>query len=109
MKRSMRPHTRLISFRAVWLLLLAAWLLVHAVAVPAQQPVSIYRDRYGVPSVAADRLQDAMYGLGYAMAQDNAEQMARNFKQARGRRAEVDGPSALLTDTFLRSLGFEER
>jgi acyl-homoserine lactone acylase PvdQ len=50
-----------------------------------------------------------MFGLGYAMAQDNAEQMARNFKQARGRRAEVDGQTALITDTFLRGLGIEER
>ena len=44
-----------------------------------------------------------------AKAQDNAEQMARNFKQARGRRAEVDGQSNLLSDMFLRALGFEER
>ncbi len=73
------------------------------------QHVTIYRDRFGVPSIVADRLPDAMFGLGYAMAQDDAEQMAHNFRQARGRRAEIDGPSQILPDTFVRALGFEER
>lgn len=93
---------------------LAAGLAALVFSVPscatraAVRSVEIFRDRYGVPTVAAERLPDALYGLGYAMAQDNAVQMARNFKQARGRVAEVDGRSALLTDGFLRSLGIEE-
>jgi acyl-homoserine lactone acylase PvdQ len=70
--------------------------------------VTLYRDRFGVPSVAASSLPDALYGLGYAMAQDSAVQMARNYKQARGRLAEVDGRSQLLADGFLRSLGLEQ-
>jgi acyl-homoserine lactone acylase PvdQ len=70
--------------------------------------ITIYRDSYGIPSIVADRLPDALYGLGYAMAQDNAERMARNYKQARGRSAEVDGKSQLLADGFLRALGIEE-
>src|ERR1700722_7910972 len=74
---------------------------------PTIAQVSIYRDHYGTPSVAADKLSDAVYGLGYAMAHDNAESMARNYKQARGRLAEVDGKSQLLTDGFLQSLGLE--
>lgn len=74
----------------------------------ASAEITLYRDRFGVPSIAADRLPDAIYGLGYAMASDNAEQMARNYKQARGRIAEIDGRSALLTDGFLRALGIEE-
>lgn len=73
-----------------------------------KRSVELYRDKFGVPTIAANRLPDALYGLGYAMAQDNAVQMARNFKQARGRVAEVDGKSALLTDGFIRSLGIEE-
>ena len=85
----------------------AAMLLLAPMA--RAQNVTIYRDRFGVPSIVADRLPDAMFGLGYAMAQDNAEQMARNFKQARGRRGEVDGASQLLTDSFLRALGIEDR
>jgi acyl-homoserine-lactone acylase len=87
-------------------------LLVAAVFLAAYHPceaqITIYRDSYGVPSIVADRLSDAVYGLGYAMAQDNAERMARNFKQACGRSAEVDGKSQLLADGFLRALGIEE-
>jgi acyl-homoserine lactone acylase PvdQ len=70
--------------------------------------IILYRDRYGVPSIEAANLADAVYGLGYAMAQDNAEQMARNFKQARGRLAEVDGKGQLTIDGFIRALGIEE-
>ena len=69
--------------------------------------VTVYRDPFGLPSVAASKLPDAIYGLGYAMARDNAESMARNYKQARGRLAEVDGKGQLFTDGFLRSLGIE--
>src|SRR2546430_2467439 len=70
--------------------------------------VTIYRDSFGTPSIAASKLEDAEFGLGYATAMDNAERMARNFKQARGRVAEVDGRSALLTDGFIRALGIED-
>lgn len=70
--------------------------------------VTVRRDKYGVPTITAKTATDALYGLGYAMAQDNAERMALNFKQARGRMAEVEGKSQLLADGFLRSLGIEE-
>lgn len=69
--------------------------------------VTIYRDGFGTPSIAADKLADAMYGLGYAMAHDNAVAVARNYKQARGRLAEVDGKNQLLTDGFIQSLGMQ--
>ncbi|HEV2471880.1 MAG TPA: penicillin acylase family protein, partial [Chthonomonadales bacterium] len=77
-------------------------------ASPQAGHITIYRDSYGVPSISAARLDDALYGLGYVMAQDDAVQMARNYKQARGRLAEVDGYNALLVDGFLRSLGIEQ-
>lgn len=70
--------------------------------------VTIYRDSFGLPSVSGAALPDAIYGLGYAMARDNAVAMARNYKQARGRLSEVDGKSQLFTDGFLQSLGLEE-
>src|SRR5258706_15399835 len=76
---------------------------------PCTAQITIYRDKYGVPSIHADQLGDALYGLGYVMVQDNADRMARNYKQARGRMAEVDGKGELLKDGFIRSLGIEER
>ena len=73
-------------------------LLFLGVAKLFRAQVTVYRDSYGLPSVASNKLVDAIYGLGYAMALDNAESMARNYKQARGRLAEVDGKSKLLQD-----------
>ncbi len=88
------------------LMSLAAMAVLSAQPLSAQ--VTIYRDKYGIPSIQSAKLADAVYGLGYVMALDNAERMALNFKQARGRMAEVEGRNALLADGFLRSLGFEE-
>src|SRR5579862_424557 len=79
-----------------WVSVTTIVLLAGAIASSSAQ-VTVYRDSYGTPSVAADKLSDAVYGLGYAMAHDNAESMARNYKQARGRLAEVDGKTQLLT------------
>src|SRR5207248_840086 len=91
--------------RRIVFLFLALFLII---AVPGSAQITIYRDRFGVPSIAAKSLPDALYGLGYTMAQDNAERMARNYKQARGRLAEVEGKGQLITDGFLRALGIEE-
>lgn len=90
-----------------WLVLLLAFTFCLGAGNALAQEVTLYRDRYGVPSLVAKRLPDAIYGLGYAMAQDNAERMALNFKQARGRLAEVEGPGQLIQDAFLQSLGIE--
>ncbi len=94
--------------RILWLLTALIALPISCSARAARPAAELYRDKWGVPTVVAKALPDAAYGLGYAMAQDNAIQMARNYKQARGRVAEVDGRSALLTDGFIRSLGIEE-
>src|SRR6266550_3051917 len=82
--------------------------LLAAIIAPSTAQITVYRDQYGIPSIQAPKMSDAAYALGYAMTQDDAVQMARNYKQARGRMAEVDGRSALLTDAFLRGIGFEE-
>ena len=74
----------------------------------ADGPSTIYRDKFGIPTIVSDHLVDAAYGLGYACATDNAERMALNYKQARGRLAEVEGKGQLLSDGFIRSLGIEE-
>lgn len=85
-----------------------AMLLAATFAAPAHAAsVTIYRDRWGIPSIVAGSLPDAMYALGYTMAADDAVQMERNFKTARGRMAELDGQGALLEDGFIRGLGIE--
>lgn len=88
----------------LWIAVCFAMLSAAAVA----GEITICRDRWGVPSILADNEPDALYGLGYAMAQDNAVMMARTYKLARGRLAEVDGRGALATDLLLRAIGFEQ-
>src|SRR5665213_2434481 len=91
--------------------MMTAWLiLAMAGKTPAHaSDIAIYEDSYGVPSIVADNLIQASYGLGYVEAKDHAERMALNYKLARGRSAEVSGRAALLQDGFIRELGFEDR
>ncbi|MBP7066598.1 penicillin acylase family protein [Ferrovibrio sp.] len=72
---------------------------------PLQQSVRIIRDRHAIPHVLAESRVDAMFGLGFAHAQDRLWQMEVNRRIPAGRLAEIFGPRALDTDKFLRSLG----
>src|ERR1044071_8285539 len=83
-------------------------LMAAALIQAARADITIYRDSFGTPSIVASKLEDAEFGLGYATAADNAERMALNYKQARGRLAEVQGRGQLLTDGFIRALGIED-
>jgi penicillin G amidase len=53
--------------------------------------VEIVRDRWGVPNVFAETDEGAMYGLGYACAQDRGLQMHLKVRIMQGRLAEVLG------------------
>src|SRR6185503_2856314 len=68
-------------------------------------PIEVQRDRYGIPHISAQTLEDAVYGLGFVHAQDRLWQMEMNRRIAAGRMAEILGPGALETDRFLRTLG----
>lgn len=71
--------------------------------------ISVYEDKFGVPSIFANDLKSATYALGYVQAKDHAIRMAQNYKLSRGRMAEINGRSSLIQDGFLRALGFEEK
>ncbi len=82
--------------------------------------VELLRDRWGVPHVFADSDAGAMYGLGYATAQDRAFQMYYNLRIIQGRLAELVGDmkvgvsrqspegrtSALRSDIQMRTIGY---
>jgi acyl-homoserine lactone acylase PvdQ len=87
---------------------LAVLLSLLLAARPASAQITIYRDAFGTPSISGKSLADGAYGLGYCMATDGAEQMSRNYHQARGRMAEIEGRSGLFGDIFMRSLGMEK-
>jgi penicillin amidase len=68
-------------------------------------PIEILRDSDAVPHIRAQTEADAMFGLGYAHAQDRLWQMEFQRRIGNARLAEVLGADALDTDKFLRTLG----
>src|SRR6266478_3702990 len=76
-------------------------LLLLAVAAPANgtdrisHQVTIYRDNYGVPHIVGETEEATFFGYGYAQAEDHLEQMMLEYRDAQGRRAEVQGSAAL--------------
>lgn len=82
--------------------------------------IELLRDRWGVPHVFADTDAGALYGLGYATAQDRAFQMYYNLRIIQGRLAEVVGDvkvgvtrqapegrnSAVRSDIQMRTIGY---
>jgi penicillin amidase len=90
--------------------------LPAAAALPAEYGrVELLRDTWGVPHVFADSDEGAMYGLGYACAEDRGFQMHYALRMLQGRLAEVLGerPSVarprettLDHDRKMRTFGF---
>jgi penicillin amidase len=66
--------------------------------------VRIERDAHGIPTIRAGSIEDAMFGLGFAQAQDRLWQLETHRRIAAGRLAEAFGAGALETDRFLRAL-----
>jgi penicillin amidase len=80
-------------------------------AASAQEgPVEILRDPWGTPHIFSDTDEGALFGLGYASAEDRFFQMCFNRAIMQGRCAEVFGDlggdgRALASDKQLRTLG----
>jgi acyl-homoserine-lactone acylase len=58
----------------------------------------IYRDSWGVPHIYAPSVEDGLYAMGYAQADDRPEQLLINIKMALGELASIQGPEAVLQD-----------
>ncbi|MDG1437778.1 MAG: penicillin acylase family protein [Emcibacteraceae bacterium] len=65
--------------------------------------VTIYRDEWGVPHIHGKTDGDTAFGMGYAQAEDNFDQLERGFIMGIGRSAEYLGESALLADWVVHS------
>lgn len=70
--------------------------------------MSIYRDKFGVPHIVGDTEEAAFFGYGYAQAEDHLERMMIQYRDAQGRRAEVQGFEAL-GDGYLHFIPYEYR
>ena len=68
--------------------------LVVATWVPSAisaETVTIHRDLFGTPHIFAETAEGAVFGLGYAQAQDRLEELLKNYRKAEGTMAEVFG------------------
>jgi penicillin amidase len=94
-------------FRGRFWLSLAAFALTvdFAYAAPKAEygKVEVLRDEWGIPHVFSATDAGAMYGLGYATAQERGFQMTYNLRMIQGRLAEVLGerPRTGRTETAL--------
>lgn len=73
------------------------------------RPVTVVRDRYGVPYISASTTQDLFFAQGFVTAQDRFFQMDMNRRIGAGRLAELFGrgpdDSVLKLDELTRTLG----
>lgn len=67
-------------------------------AAPARHDVRIRRDTWGVPHILARTDVDAAYGLGFAQAEDDMVTLQQAVFTARGKLAELQGPSGVESD-----------
>ena len=102
-KFSVRPHAL-----APVLLCVAAALPAFCAGDPLAKQVTIYRDTYGVPHIVGDTEEATFFGYGYAQAEDHLERMMVQYRDAQGRRAEVQGFDAL-GDGYLHFIPYEYR
>ena len=72
------------------------------------EPVKIYRDDFGVPHIFAETNRGLFEAYGYTVAQDRLWQLELNRRAARGRLAEIFGPSAVGADTAARTVGYTD-
>ena len=68
--------------------------------------VTVERDGWGIPHIAASSLEDMVEAQGYVMAQDRLWQMDLLRRVGRGQLAEIFGPAAIQIDKEFRVLGF---
>lgn len=71
-------------------------------------PVTVVRDKLGVPHVRATSLDDLVYAQGFVTAQDRLWQMDASRRYAAGDLAEVFGPAMLKHDRQQRYLQVRE-
>ena len=76
---------------------------IHRLSAPElSAPVTISRDGKGIPSISAGSRDDALFGLGYAVAQDRLFQMDTLRRTALGRLSELAGSVTLESDKMMR-------
>jgi len=86
-----KSPARQCSLSLVVLCLLAVTAITQAAPVARYGRVDLLRDSWGAPHVFAETDEGAMYGLGYACAEDRGYQMYYFLRMMQGRMSEVFG------------------
>ena len=74
-------------------------------AARAPRPTAtIYRDAWGAPHVFSETDQGAVYGMAWALAEDDWALMEENYLHALGRHAELAGETSVADDWMGRAL-----
>jgi acyl-homoserine-lactone acylase len=66
------------------------------------QHVTILRDKWGIPHVFGKSDADAVFGLMFAQAEDDFNRVERNYINAMGRLAEVEGEAEIWRDLRMK-------
>lgn len=69
-------------------------------------PVTIRRDKHGIPLIEASTDHDAWFALGFCHAQDRPAQLEVLQRISRGTLSEIAGKAALPVDRLCRKVGF---
>ncbi|RME61662.1 MAG: penicillin acylase family protein, partial [Caldilineae bacterium] len=69
-------------------------------------PVTVLRDKHGIPHIYAENQADLLRAQGFVHAQDRLWQMEQNRRIGHGTLAEFFGQAALDVDRFSRIVGF---
>ncbi len=72
------------------------------------QKVEIFKNKYGIPQIVAENINDAMFGVGFAQASDRLWQMDYLRRVASGELSEILGPEAIKADQYFRALQLKE-
>ncbi|MFL5884853.1 MAG: penicillin acylase family protein, partial [Thermoleophilaceae bacterium] len=70
-----------------------------------EAPLTIGRDRFGVPRIEARSDVDLCFAIGFCQAQDRGWQLEFYRRAAWGRISEFAGPAGLQADRLMRTLG----
>jgi penicillin amidase len=76
---------------------------LHVAGIAA--PVTIRRDKRGIPHIDASNESDLFFGEGFACAQDRLWQIDLLRRTAEGKLSEIVGPAALGIDRYMRQVG----
>jgi len=75
-----------------------------SIATQVNGNVTVTRDSLGVPHIAAETIEDALFAQGYVTAQDRLWQMDSLRRLVSGQLSEIVGPGALESDREARNL-----